>query len=127
MSADTISKKPDKRHQPLYTRLKRLILPQKGRYIHQLYPDGYYQGYWLDKKTSNNIDLVAAIEQIPRRQVVPNLIEAGFKHYILEKTKQHLDNKVELHQRGEHPVIDHFVRFFRRYAKQNGVDISKIL
>jgi len=58
--------------------------------------------------------------------VVLNLIEAGFKHYILEKTKQHLDNEVELHQRGEHPVTDRFVRFFRRYAKQNGVDISKI-
>jgi hypothetical protein len=84
-------------------------------------------GYWLDKKTSNNIDLVAAIEQIPRRQVVLNLIEACFKHYILEKTKQRLDNEVELHQRGEHLVTDRFVRSFRRYAKQNGVDISKIL
>jgi hypothetical protein len=92
-----------------------------------LYPDGFYKGYRLDKKTSDSTDLVAAIKQIPRRQVALNLIEAGFKHYVLEKTKQHLDNEVELHQRGEHPVTDRFVRSFRRYAKQNRIDISKIL
>jgi hypothetical protein len=102
-------------------------VPSKGKDMHKLYPDDYYIRYWFDKKTSEGIDLIAAIEQIPRRQVVPNLIEAGFRHYILEKTKQHLDNEVELHQRGEHPVTDRFVRLFRRYAKQNGVDISKIL
>jgi hypothetical protein len=114
-------------HKPLSSRIKRLILPQKGRYMRQLYPDEYYEGYWPDKKTCDGIDLVAAIEQIPRRQVVLNLIEAGFKHYILEKTKQHLDNEVELHQRGEDPVVGRFIKLLRHYAKQNGIDISKIL
>ena len=127
MSVDTVSKKPNTRHQPLYTRLKRLILPQKGRYMHQLYPDDYYKSYWIDKLTSNQIDLVVAAEQIPKRQAMLNLIQAGFKYYILEKTKQHIDNEVELNKHGEQQVNDAFIKAFRRLAKQNGVDISKIL
>jgi hypothetical protein len=95
--------------------------------MHQLYPDDYYKSYWIDKLTSNQIDLVVAAEQIPKRQAMLNLIQAGFKYYILEKTKQHIDNEVELNKHGEQQVNDAFIKAFRRLAKQNGVDISKIL
>ncbi len=127
MSVDRLSKKPNKRHQPLYTRLKRIIVPSKGKDMHKLYPDEYYIRYWFDKKTSEGIELIAAIEQIPKRQAALNLVQEGFKYYIWQKTKQHIDNQVKLNQRGEDPVAGRFIKLFRRYARQNGVDISKIL
>jgi hypothetical protein len=95
--------------------------------MHQLDPDRYFKGYWFDKKTCEGIDLIAAIEQISKKEAAHKLIEAGFKHYIVEKIKQHIDNEVELNQRGKDPVVGRFIKLFRRYAKQNGVDISKIL
>jgi hypothetical protein len=102
-------------------------VPSKGKDMHKLYPEEYYKGYWFDKKTSEGIELIAAIEQIPKRQAALNLVQEGFKYYMLQKFKQHIDNEVELNQRGEDPVVGRFIKLLRRYARQNGVDISKIL
>ena len=127
MSVVRLTKKPKSNKQGIVESIKGIFIAKKGKNPHQWYPDDYFRRYWVDKKTSDGIDLVAATEQIPKRQAALNLIQEGFKHYLLEKTKQHIDNQVKLNQRGEDPVTGRFIKLLRRLAKQNGVDISKIL
>ena len=127
MRVFTANKKPKTDKGPLVRTIGHLFNHKKGIQPHKLDPERYYKGYWFDRKTCDGIELVAAIEQISKKEAAHKLIEAGFKYYITEKTKQHIDNQVEINHRGEDPVVGRFIKLFRRYARQNGVDISKIL
>jgi len=46
-------KQKHQRNRPLATKIKRLLVPAKGKYMHGLYAEEYYKQYWFDHKDSD--------------------------------------------------------------------------
>jgi hypothetical protein len=117
--------KPKRR--PLFPAIKHLLVPAKGTNMHKLYPKEYYRPVWFDKLTFENIDFIRQMQHVTKKEAVHQLIQAGFKVYIEEKFRQHIQSKVVQNEQVKRNYPDRFVRLFRCYAKDHGIDISKIL
>jgi hypothetical protein len=104
-----------------------LFAPDNGVNPHARYPDTYYRNIWLNKQMFDGVELVGKIEKISKKQAAHLLIEAGFKYYIGEKIKEDIRNRLAAKELNRKVKLTRFVLEFRRFAKERGMDISKII
>jgi hypothetical protein len=75
----------------------------------------------------DGFELVSKIEKISKKQAAHLLIEAGFKYYIGEKIKEDIRNRLAAKELNRKVKLTRFVLEFRRFAKERGMDIKKII
>ncbi|MBN1368428.1 MAG: hypothetical protein JW967_10940 [Dehalococcoidales bacterium] len=106
--------------------ITRLFVTEKGVNPHKRYPDEYFKSYYFNKKLSDGIGLVARIEHTSKKQVAEHLMELGFRSYIGAMVKQHIQNERIARENNEKVKRTLFITELRKYAKEHGIDISKI-
>jgi hypothetical protein len=55
------------------------------------------------------------------------LIEAGFKYYIGARVKKHINAEIAAKEAGQGPVITRAIMELRRFCRERGMDIKKII
>jgi hypothetical protein len=104
-----------------------LFTPDKGVNPHTRYPDEYYGRVAFNKQMFDGIELVSKIERINKKQAAHLLIEAGFKYYIGEKIKEDIKNRLAARELNQKVKLTRFILEFRRFAKERGMDIKKVI
>lgn len=92
-------------------------------------PYAYHKHVYVPKNLYDGIDLVARIENISKKKATEKLLEAGFSRYMGEKIKEHVENEQRITELNlkRHPSPTRFVKEVRKYCKERGMDISKII
>ena len=54
---------------PLTTKIKRLLVPAKGKYVHKLYPDEYFSRQWLNKTTTINLKFFSRYMKVTQKEI----------------------------------------------------------
>jgi pantoate kinase len=75
----------------------------------------------------DGIDLVSKIEHKSKKKAARLLIERGFRSYIGEKLKEAIQTEIAVDKLRRNPELTRFVLELRRFAKERGMDISKII
>jgi len=104
-----------------------LFAPKKGVNPHIRYANEYYRHHWFNKTDDDGIDFVHKVEEVSKKQAAHLLLEAGFKYYMGEKVKEYIRAGNAIDKIQENYRLLRFIRFLRRYAKVQGLDIRKIL
>ena len=77
---------------PLSTKIKRLLVTTKGKYVHGLYPDEYFSRPWLNKKDSNCVKIYARIMRTTQKQALHMMVESAIKQFEGALVEQELDD-----------------------------------
>ena len=107
--------------------ITRLFTPKVTTNAHKLYPIAYYRRVYLSKPMFEGVELVAKIERKSKIRMTNELMERGSSSYMGEKLTEYIEDERaarEFHQRLK---INRFVRVLRHYARERGMDISKLL
>ena len=75
------------------------------------------------------IELVAKIEGKSKKKTVDLLLEAGFSSYMGAKLKEHIKNEQKIKELNleRHQRTTRFVKEVRKFCKERGLDIRKII
>ena len=71
----------------------------------------------------DGIELVAKIERTTKKKAARMLIERGFRSWIGEKIK----TEMAIRELERKPHLTRFVLELRKFAKERGMDISKLI
>jgi hypothetical protein len=107
--------------------LMALFGTKKGVNAHTRYPDAYYGRIFFDKRMFDGIELVAKIERTSKKKAARQLIERGFSIYMGEKVKEAIQNELAARELRQKPHLTRFVLELRKFAKERGMDISKLI
>src|SRR5208283_3105470 len=112
------------RNRPLVTKIKRLLVPAKGNYMHGLNPEEYFKQYWFNHQDSDGIAVIAQLEGLTQKDTAHWMADVFFQFY-----KQHyVDEEMRLqHSTGE---LQERVRrnlALKRIARERGWSIDKLL
>ena len=92
-------------------------------------PDAYYRNVYIPKNLYEGIELVARIENISKKKATELLLESGFSRYMGAKLKEHVKNEQNIEEQNHkrHPYPTRFVKVLRKFCKERGMDIRKII
>jgi hypothetical protein len=107
--------------------IRGLFIPNKPNVTHINHKDQYFNAYYLPKNLCEGIELVAALEHITKKLAAEMLMTRGFSSYMGEKLKEQIENDNQARGKNQKMPIARFVRVMRRYAREHGMDISKII
>jgi hypothetical protein len=103
-----------------------LFTTKKVKNAHKLYPDKYYRNIYFTKQLYDGIELVGVIERINKKQAADLLMRAGLSSYMGGKVDEYIKMETEARECNQTVQVNRFVRLVRRYAREHGMDISKI-
>jgi hypothetical protein len=89
--------------------------------------DEYYKAYWFNKKLCDGVELIAAIERITKKQAAELLMKAGLSSYMGGKLTEYIKNDQAAREQNQKIKMTRFIMVLRRYAREHGMDISKII
>jgi hypothetical protein len=89
--------------------------------------DEYYKAYWFNKKLCDGINLVAKIERVTKKQAAELLMKAGLSSYMGGKLTEYIKIEHAAREPNQKIKMTRFVMVLRRYAREHGMDISKII
>lgn len=89
--------------------------------------DEYYKNYYFPKNLCDGVELIAAIERTSKKQAAELLMKAGISSYMGEKLAQYIKDERAARELNQRMKMTRFVQVLRRYARSQGVDISKII
>jgi len=107
--------------------LMALFGTKQGVNPHTWYPDAYYGRVAFDKPMFQGIELVAKIERTNKKKAARLLIERGLSNYMGEKLKIAIENELAARELNQKPHLTRFVLELRKFAKERGMDIKKII
>jgi len=88
--------------------------------------DEYYRDYYFNQKLSTGIALVARIEGISKKDAAELLMKAGLSSYMGDKVLEHIRAENAARELNQRMKMTRFVMILRRYAKEHGIDLSKV-
>ncbi len=100
---------------------------KKQQNTHLRHPDAYFKTVWVSEKMYAGIDWVAKFERISKVRAVNRLLERGFRSWIVEQIKAETVLKEHERKLSRKPYPSRFVRGFRKFCKERGMDISKFI
>jgi len=89
--------------------------------------EDYYRNFYLCKKLSDGVDFVAEVERTSKKRTVDLLMRAGLSSYMGEKIAQYIKDERAAREHGQKVKMTRFIIALRRYAKAQGMDISKFI
>ena len=83
----------------------------------------------IPERLSEGIKLVARIENVSFDDAVSVLLEEGFKKYVGEKLKEDIEEKRKIKEMNLQwqPRPTRFARVLRKFARERGMDVKKIV
>jgi hypothetical protein len=87
----------------------------------------YYRACWFNKKLYEGIELVAAFENTTKKQAAELLMKAGLSSYMGEKIADYIKSEQAARELNQKIKMTRFIQVLRRYTKEKGMDISKII
>jgi hypothetical protein len=94
---------------------------------HELYPNEYYKHFYFKKSLCDGIKIVADIERTSKKQAAELLMKAGLSSYMGAKLTEYIKSERAARELSQKVKMTRFVQVLRRYAKERGMDISKII
>lgn len=70
------------RNRPLAIKIKRLLVPAKGKDMHEHYPEEYYKQFWFDHKDSDEIAIIAQVEGMTQKAVAHWMADVFFQKLL---------------------------------------------
>jgi hypothetical protein len=71
--------------------------------------------------------LIAKIERTSKKDAAELLMKAGLSSYMGQKLTDYIHNEQLAREQNQKIEMTRFVMVLRRYAKEHGMDISKII
>ena len=107
--------------------LRRLFGVNKPNITRLKRKEDYYRDYYFNKRLSEGIEFIAKMERTSNKQAAELLMKAGFSSYMGEKIAQYIKDERAAREHGQKIKMTRFIIALRRYAKAQGMDISKII
>jgi hypothetical protein len=104
-----------------------LFVTKKGNITRLNHKDEYYRNYYFHKKLCIGIDLVAEMERITKKEAADLLMRTGLSRYMGNNIGEYIKNEQKARALGQKVKMTRFIILLRRYAKSQGMDISKII
>ena len=89
--------------------------------------DEYFRNYYFHKKLCIGIDLVAEMERTTKKAAADLLMRAGLSRYMGKKLAEYIKSEQAARESNQKIKLPRFITVLRRYARQQGMDISKII
>jgi hypothetical protein len=89
--------------------------------------DEYYKDYYFNKKLCDGIEWVAKFERTSKKKAAELLLMAGIEKYMGAKVAEHIEYERAARELNQKVKMPRFVMLLRRYAKEHGMDISRII
>jgi hypothetical protein len=104
-----------------------LFVTKKPNVTSLNHKDEYYRNYYFPKNLCTGIDLVAKIERTNKKQAAELLMKAGLSSYMGGKLTDYIHSEQIAREQNQKIKMTRFIQVLRRYAREHGMDISKII
>jgi len=104
-----------------------LFVTKKPNVTRLNHKEEYYRDYYFPQNLCTGIELVAKIEQTSKKQAAELLMKAGLSSYMGRKITDYIHSEQIAREQNQKVKMTRFVTVLRRYAKAQGMDISKII
>ncbi len=106
-----------------------LLRTKKGNVTKENYPDIYFNAIYLERKLYEGVKLVAKYERTSIKRAAAKLLEGALTIYYNEKINQWREEQhaAEAMDQDRRLRANRFILLLRRYAKAQGMDISKFI
>ena len=105
----------------------RLFGTKNGVNPNKRYPIAYYGHYYLSKPLCDGIDMVAAVELTSKKDAAELIVKAGLSSYMGKKLSDYIASEKIAREHNQKVRMTRFVMLLKRYAKNRGMDISKLI
>ncbi len=104
-----------------------LFVTKKPNMTFLNHKDEYYKAYWFNKKLCDGIEIVTAIKRTSKKQAAELLMKAGLSSYMRAKLTEYIKSERATRELNQKVKMTRFIQVLRRYAREHGMDISKII
>ena len=112
----------------LTKRIKKLFGSKKrGTNTFMTRKNVYYSSYYFPKQICDGVDMVAAAELTSKKAAAEMLMRAGLSSYIGKKISDYIASEKIAREQNQKVKMTRFVIMLKRYAKNRGMDISKLI
>ena len=87
----------------------------------------YYRNYYFPKQLCDGIDIVSAVELTSKKAAAEMLMKAGLSSYMGAKISKYIHDEKIAREQNQKVKMTRFVMMLKRYAKNRGMDISKLI
>jgi len=103
-----------------------LFVTKKSNVTRLNHKDEYYKNYYFPKNLCDGIELIAATERITKKQAAELLMTAGISSYMGDKISEYIHSEHVAREQND-AKISRFIMLLKRYAREQGTDISKFI
>ena len=104
-----------------------LFAPKIETGAHKRFPDAYYKQIFLDKPMFEGLEFLAKTERKSKKKMARELMELGIRRFMGDKIKEYNKRVIAARKLDEEPELTRFIILFRRFAKERGMDIKKVI
>ena len=104
-----------------------LFVTKKGNVTFLNHKDEYFKNYYFNKKLCDGIKIVADIEDCSKKSAAELLMKAGLSSYMGQKLTDYIHDEQLAREQNQKIKMTRFVYILRKYAREHGMDISKII
>ena len=104
-----------------------LFVTKKPNITHLNHKEEYYNAFYFTHKLCIGVDLVAEMERTTKKAAADLLMRAGLSRYMGKKLAEYIKSEQAARESNQKIKLPRFVTVLRRYARQHGIDISKII
>jgi hypothetical protein len=104
-----------------------LFTPPKTTDAHKRFPDAYYRRIYFTKPLFEGIEFLAICERKSKKQMAHELMELGIANFMGEKIREYNKRVIAARELQQEPELTRFIIMLRRWAKEQGYDISKFI
>jgi hypothetical protein len=116
------------------SKVRRLTLSIMGLFVTKKrnttflnHKDEYHNHYWFNEKLCDGVEIIAAVERISKKDAAELLMKAGISSYMGDKISEYIHNEHVAREQSESLKISRFMMILKRYAREQGMDISKFI
>jgi hypothetical protein len=110
----------------LTKKIRRLFAPERGKYMHGLYPEEYFKQYWLSRGDSNGVKAISRLAGMNQKATLHYFCEEGILHFMRELVKKDLDAMATPEGRAAQASRTRYYLELRRLCRERGWDIKKL-
>ena len=107
--------------------IRALFSPYKPNVTFLNHKDEYYKDYYFPKTLCDGIEMIAAVELCSKKAAAEMLMRAGLSSYMGGKLSQFIHDEKIAREHNQKLKMTRFVMMLKRYAKNRGMDISKLI
>ena len=107
--------------------IKGLFGVNKPNVTHINHKDLYYNAYYFPKQLCDGVDMVSAIELCSKKAAAEMLMKAGLSSYMGGKISKYIHDEKIAREQNQKVKMTRFVMLLKRYAKNRGMDVSKLI